>query len=141
MSSDAIDIDGLKVGPCMVRGYIERIAELEQQLVILKMELDLMNAVRPSQKEIDDKDILIASMTEGAENLVEENASLKERIAELEQELAIGVNVIRDYEQRIAELESDNRRMKKVMQRYIDSQDNAKNNWVLDFLQVLEEEK
>ena len=29
MSSDAIDIDGLKVGPCMVRGYRERIAELE----------------------------------------------------------------------------------------------------------------
>ena len=84
---DAIDIDGLKVGPCMVRGYRERIAELEQQLVILKMELDLMNAVRPSQKEIDDKDILIASMTEGAENLVEENASLKERIAELEREI------------------------------------------------------
>ena len=65
MSSDAIDIDGLKVGPCMVRGYRERIAELE----------------------------------------------------------------------------SDNRRMKKVMQRYIESQDNAKNNWVLDFLQVLEEQK
>ena len=63
------------------------------------------------------------------------------RIAELEQELAIGVNVIRDYEERITELESDNRRMKKVMQRYIDSQDNAKNNWVLDFLQVLEIEK
>ena len=61
-----------------------------------------------------------------------------DRIAELEQELAIGVNVIRDYEERITELESDNRRMKKVMQRYIDSQDNAKNNWVLDFLQVLE---
>jgi len=33
MSSDTIDIDGLKVGPCMVRGYIERIAELEQQLL------------------------------------------------------------------------------------------------------------
>ena len=64
-----------------------------------------------------------------------------DRIAELEQELAIGVNVIRDYEERIHELESDNRRMKKVMQRYIDSQDNAKNNWVLDFLQVLEEQK
>ena len=46
-----------------------------------------------------------------------------------------------DYEERIAELESDNRRMRKVMQRYIDCQDNAKNNWVLDFLQVLEEEK
>ena len=60
------------------------------------------------------------------------------RIAELEQELAIGVNVIRDYEERITDLESDNRRMRKVMQRYIDSQDNAKNNWVLDFLQVLE---
>ena len=43
--------------------------------------------------------------------------------------------------ERIAELESDNRRMRKVMQRYIDSQDNAKNNWVLDFLQVLEVEK
>ena len=43
--------------------------------------------------------------------------------------------------ERIAELESDNRRIKKVMQRYIDCQDNAKNNWVLDFLQVLEEEK
>ena len=65
MSSDAIDIDGLKVGPCMVRGYRERITELE----------------------------------------------------------------------------SDNRRMRKVMQRYIDCQDNAKNNWVLDFLQVLEEQK
>ena len=65
----------------------------------------------------------------------------RERIAELEQELAIGVNVIRDYEERIAELESDNRRMKKVMQRYIDSQDNAKNNWVLDFLQVLEKQQ
>ena len=45
------------------------------------------------------------------------------------------------YEERIAELESDNRRMRKVMQRYIDCQDNAKNNWVLDFLQVLEKEK
>ena len=84
--SDTLNIGGLKVGPCMVRGYIERIAELEQ-------------------------------------------------------ELAIGVNVIRDYEERIAELESDNRRMRKVMQRYIDCQDSAKNNWVLDFLQVLEEEK
>jgi len=30
VSIDAIDIDGLKVGPCMVRGYIERIAELER---------------------------------------------------------------------------------------------------------------
>ena len=44
-------------------------------------------------------------------------------------------------ENRIAKLESDNRRMRKVMQRYIDCQDNAKNNWVLDFLQVLEEQK
>ena len=43
--------------------------------------------------------------------------------------------------ERITELESDNRRMRKVMQRYIDCQDNAKNNWVLDFLQVLEKEK
>ena len=68
-------------------------------------------------------------------------AVMYERIAELEQELAIGVNVIRDYEERITELESDNRRMRKVMQRYIDCQDNAKNNWVLDFLQVLEVEK
>ena len=76
--TDTLNIDGLKVGPCMVRGYRERIAELE------------------------------------------------------------GVNVIRDYEERITELESDNRRMRVVMQRYIDSQDNAKNNWVLDFLQVLE---
>ena len=42
---------------------------------------------------------------------------------------------------RIDELEADNRRMKKVMQRYIDCQDNVKNNWVLDFLQVLEIEK
>ena len=48
---------------------------------------------------------------------------------------------IRELQNRIAELESDNRRMKKVMQRYIDCQDNAKNNWVLDFLQVLEIEK
>ena len=48
------------------------------------------------------------------------------------------VSLAEDY---IAELEADNRRMRKVMQRYIDSQDNAKNNWVLDFLQVLEEEK
>ena len=50
-------------------------------------------------------------------------------------------DLVMNLEQRIAELESDNRRMRKVMQRYIDSQDNAKNNWVLDFLQVLEEEK
>ena len=32
-------------------------------------------------------------------------AVMYERIAELEQELAIGVSVIRDYEERIAELE------------------------------------
>ena len=47
-------------------------------------------------------------------------------------------NKVSGYKERIAELESDNRRMRKVMQRYIDCQDNAKNNWVLDFLQVLE---
>ena len=29
--TDTLNIDGLEVGPCMVRGYIERIAELEQQ--------------------------------------------------------------------------------------------------------------
>ena len=34
-----------------------------------------------------------------------EHTALKMEYAELEQELAIGVNVIRDYEQRIAELE------------------------------------
>ena len=50
-------------------------------------------------------------------------------------------NKVSGYKERIAELESDNRRMRKVMQRYIDCQDNAKNNWVLDFLQVLEIEK
>ena len=55
--------------------------------------------------------------------------------------LKVGPYMVRGYRERIAELESDNRRMKKVMQRYIDSQDNAKNNWVLDFLQVLEEKK
>ena len=55
--------------------------------------------------------------------------------------LKVGPCMVRGYIERIAELESDNRRIKKVMQRYIDCQDNAKNNWVLDFLQVLEEEK
>ena len=55
--------------------------------------------------------------------------------------LEVGPSMVRGYRERIAELESDNRRMKKVMQRYIDCQDNAKNNWVLDFLQVLEEQK
>ena len=55
--------------------------------------------------------------------------------------LKVGPSMVRGYRERIAELESDNRRMRKVMQRYIDSQDNAKNNWVLDFLQVLEEQK
>ena len=29
--SDILDVDGLRVGPCMVRGYIERIAKLEQE--------------------------------------------------------------------------------------------------------------
>ena len=55
--------------------------------------------------------------------------------------LEVGPSMVRGYIDRIAELESDNRRMRVVMQRYIDSQDNAKNNWVLDFLQVLEEQK
>ena len=55
--------------------------------------------------------------------------------------LKVGPSMVRGYRERIAELESDNRRMKKVMQRYIDCQDNSKNNWVLDFLQVLEEKK
>ena len=62
-------------GPLDTTG--KEIAELEQELALMK-------AVRPSQQEIDDKDILIASMTEGAEKLVEENASLKKRVAELE---------------------------------------------------------
>ena len=35
----------------------------------------------------------------------QEYANALHRIAELEQELAIGVNVIRDYEERITELE------------------------------------
>jgi len=30
--TDTLNIDGLKVGPCMVRGYRERIAELEHAL-------------------------------------------------------------------------------------------------------------
>ena len=34
--SDTLNIGGLKVGPCMVRGYIERIAELEQVLIELE---------------------------------------------------------------------------------------------------------
>ena len=55
--------------------------------------------------------------------------------------LEVGPFMVRGYIDRIAELESDNRRMRKVMQHYIDCQDNAKNNWVFDFLQVLEEQK
>ena len=37
-SFDAIDIDGLKVGPSMVRGYIDRIAGLEAELDIANKE-------------------------------------------------------------------------------------------------------
>ena len=98
---DTLNIDGLEVGPFMVRGYIERIAELEHELKVVR---DLRQLA-----------------CDLATKLTIENARLR---------LQIG-----------AELESDNRRIRKVMQRYIDSQDNAKNNWVLDFLQVLEIEK
>ena len=113
----------------------ERIAELE----MLNRE-HLKTIARDDYRlaELHDKTVDMGKANNAyAERILEQD----KRIAELEQELAIGVNVIRDYEERITELESDNRRMKKVMQRYIDSQDNAKNNWVLDFLQVLEEQK
>ena len=96
----------------MVRGYRERIAELEQAL-----ECYQKYAAYVLGKEID--------MSSNSESW---NDSLGCR----------DVSLAEDY---IAELEADNRRMRKVMQRYIDCQDNAKNNWVLDFLQVLEEEK
>ncbi|GAG60255.1 unnamed protein product [marine sediment metagenome] len=61
-------------------GFDDGLASNKKRIAELEMELALMKAIRPSQQEIDDKDKLISEMTEGAEKLLEENASLKEQL-------------------------------------------------------------
>ena len=62
------------------KGLNSKIAELEQELALMK-------AVRPSQQEIDDKDLLIKSMTEGAEELLNQNERLREALQHLSEYL------------------------------------------------------
>ena len=86
--TDTLNIDGLEVGPCMVRGYIERIAELESELAEYKH--------TPKAYEIMEADMLEAEA---------ERDRLREDVIRLEEKLVTKLKHS-DITCRIAELES-----------------------------------
>jgi len=49
--TDTLNVGGLIVGPCMVRGYIERIKELQQELAIG------VNVIRDYEERIEELEI------------------------------------------------------------------------------------
>ena len=72
--TDTLNIDGLKVGPCMVRGYIDRIAELEAHNEQLLADKEASPAIIAGYRERGEQ--LLARIAE----LEHENACLKQQL-------------------------------------------------------------